>query len=156
MAADGPSAHDISPPNESEHLLLTSDDDNLDRSEHHPDSADPDFYPGAPRRQSSFAQPRLDGAPRTPNRVRFDLEDIQMPQPNGSTGNPSWMDEDDYLEDGEGAEEGEGQQRVPLLTQIEAPSVRVAIDFDPEEHLESARPRSNMANAFMNMANSIM
>lgn len=79
-----------------------------------------------------------------------------MPQPNGSTGNPSWMDEDDYLEDGEGAEEGEGQQRVPLLTQIEAPSVRVAIDFDPEEHLESARPRSNMANAFMNMANSIM
>lgn len=155
MAADGPPAHDISPPNESEHLLSLTSDEDKDRFGH-PGPADLDFYPGAPRRQSSFAQPRLDGAPRTPNRVRFDLEDIQMPQPNGATGNPAWMDEEDYLDDGEAAGEGEGQQRVPLLTAVEAPSVRVAIDFDPEEHLESARPRSNMANAFMNMANSIM
>ena len=49
--------------------------------------------------------------------------------------------------------------RLPLLTGIEAPSVTVASgDFegDPEEHWESARPKSGMKSAFMNMANSIM
>ena len=48
-------------------------------------------------------------------------------------------------------------QRLPLLTGIEAPSVTVATEsFDPADHLESARPRSGMRSAFMNMANSIM
>jgi sodium-coupled neutral amino acid transporter 11 len=48
-------------------------------------------------------------------------------------------------------------QRFPLLTGVEAPSVTVADEyFNPEDHLESARPRSNMSSAFMNMANSIM
>jgi sodium-coupled neutral amino acid transporter 11 len=48
-------------------------------------------------------------------------------------------------------------QRLPLLTGIEAPSVTVAEDvFNPESLLESARPRSGMRSAFMNMANSIM
>ena len=47
-------------------------------------------------------------------------------------------------------------QQVPLLTNIEAPSVTVATDFFPEDHLESARPKSGLRSAFMNMANSII
>lgn len=48
-------------------------------------------------------------------------------------------------------------QRLSLLTGVEAPSVTVAEEsFDPEDHLENARPRSGMRSAFMNMANSIM
>lgn len=46
--------------------------------------------------------------------------------------------------------------RAPLLTGIEAPSVRVAEDLDTSEFLEGARPKSGMKMAFMNMANSIM
>ena len=48
---------------------------------------------------------------------------------------------------------------LPLLTDIEAPSVTVALEhtqFHAEEHLENARPKSGMRSAFMNMANSIM
>jgi solute carrier family 38 (sodium-coupled neutral amino acid transporter), member 11 len=76
---------------------------------------------------------------------------------NGQSNQPEWVDEEDYMEmDEETPETGREGQRVPLLTEIEAPSVRVAMDFDPEEHLENARPRSNLQNAFMNMANSIM
>jgi sodium-coupled neutral amino acid transporter 11 len=61
------------------------------------------------------------------------------------------MDEEDYMGGGHrGA-------RVPLLTGIEAPSVTLASDdFNPEDLLESARPKSGMKSAFMNMANSIM
>lgn len=55
-------------------------------------------------------------------------------------------------------------QRAPLLTDIDASSVLLACeeededddDFIPEEYLESARPKSGMKSAFMNMANSIM
>lgn len=49
-------------------------------------------------------------------------------------------------------------QRAPLLTDIEAPSVTVANDmeFNPEDLLESARPKSGLKSAFMNMANSII
>lgn len=57
-----------------------------------------------------------------------------------------------------GRREGPGQS-LPLLTGIEAPSVTVAssdIGFSPEDLLESARPKSGMRSAFMNMANSIM
>lgn len=114
-----------------------------------------------PFRQSSFAQPRPDGTPRTPNRVRFDLERaLSAQQTNGHAQHPEWMNEDDPLEGDESLvlnQDGE-TQRMPLLTDIEAPSVTVAtdLDFDPEDHLENARPRSNMRSAFMNMANSIM
>lgn len=105
---------------------------------------------GPPKRQSSFAQPRPDGAPRTPNRVRFEEPRSSV---NGNTVR-DWieLDGDDYMEEG-----GERVQRLPLLTGIEAPSVTVAEEaFDPEDYLESARPRSGMRSAFMNMANSIM
>jgi sodium-coupled neutral amino acid transporter 11 len=43
------------------------------------------------------------------------------------------------------------------LTDIEAPSVTLATDdFNADDLLESARPKSGMKSAFMNMANSII
>ena len=75
---------------------------------------------------------------------------------NGDNGGDDWLelDGDDYLDGGDGRER---TQRLPLLTGIEAPSVTVAEEsFNPEYHLENARPRSGMRSAFMNMANSIM
>lgn len=107
---------------------------------------------GHTKRQSSFAQPRPDGAPRTPNRVRFQEPSSGM---NGDAQGGDWieLDNEDYMN----GSDGERVQRLPLLTGIEAPSVTVAEEaFNPEDHLESARPRSNMRSAFMNMANSIM
>ncbi|KAH8730262.1 transmembrane amino acid transporter protein-domain-containing protein [Phaeosphaeriaceae sp. PMI808] len=104
------------------------------------------------KRQSSFAQPRPDGAPRTPNRVRF--EDGPSRDGNGNAGGEDWieLEGDDYMNSSRGR-----VQRLPLLTGIEAPSVTVAEEaFDPEDYLESARPRSGMRSAFMNMANSII
>ena len=76
---------------------------------------------------------------------------------NGDAHGEDWveLDGDDYLE--AGTQGRERTQRLPLLTGIEAPSVTVAAEaFNPEDHLESARPRSNLRSAFMNMANSIM
>ncbi|KAF2441550.1 hypothetical protein P171DRAFT_434209 [Karstenula rhodostoma CBS 690.94] len=116
--------------------------------------AEPNGRFGSLMRQSSFAQPRPDGAPRTPNRVRFEEPRRSM---NGDAQGGQWveLEEDDYLEAGEQGRER--TQRLPLLTGIEAPSVTVATEaFNPEDHLESARPRSNMRSAFVNMANSII
>jgi sodium-coupled neutral amino acid transporter 11 len=119
------------------------------------------------QRQSSFAQPVLDGqrrAPRTLNRVRFDLDYAteEEHQRNGYTRDSedsSWLEEEDYAGGGN-TRSGRSNtgQMVPLLTDIEAPSVTLATseDFFPEEHLENARPRSGMRMAFMNMANSII
>ena len=101
--------------------------------------------------------------PRTPNRVRFDLDD----ESDGDSGGASriedgrqqaWLNEEDYMDDGaDQPRRSSGSiQQVPLLTNIEAPSVTVATDFFPEDHLESARPKSGLRNAFMNMANSII
>jgi sodium-coupled neutral amino acid transporter 11 len=153
MAEDGAPVH----PEESELLLSMTGNE----SERRPKPIRPSlpYILDASQRHSAFAQPRPDGAPRTPNRVRFELEEAQMAQQreNGSTDYPAWMDDEDYMEaDDSTPNTGQESQRVPLLTDIEAPSVRVAIDFDPEDHLETARPRSNLRNAFMNMANSIM
>ncbi|KAF2740578.1 hypothetical protein EJ04DRAFT_507621 [Polyplosphaeria fusca] len=113
---------------------------------------------GHPKRQSSFAQSRPDGTPRTPNRVRFDDDPVRRSMNGGDSGDWIELEGEDYA-DSNGYGIGEGReriQRLPLLTGIEAPSVTVAEDFDPEEHLESARPRSGMKSAFMNMANSII
>jgi sodium-coupled neutral amino acid transporter 11 len=109
------------------------------------------------KRQSSFARPRTDGAPRTPNRVRFEEEALRRSL-NGEAPGPDWIELDG--DDDVGADGHNGRdriQRLPLLTGIEAPSVTVAEEsFNPEDYLESARPRSGMRSAFMNMANSIM
>ena len=75
---------------------------------------------------------------------------------NGDSGGADWveLDGENYMDGDDGRER---VQRMPLLTGIEAPSVTVAEEsFNPEDHLESARPRSGMRSAFMNMANSIM
>jgi len=75
---------------------------------------------------------------------------------NGDDNGGDWLEleGDDYLDGSDGRER---TQRLPLLTGIEAPSVTVAEEsFNPEDHLENARPRSGMRSAFMNMANSIM
>ncbi|KAF2204731.1 hypothetical protein GQ43DRAFT_437710 [Delitschia confertaspora ATCC 74209] len=118
--------------------------------------------PGPSLRQSSFAQPRPPGTPRTPNRVRFDEN---PPAIQGQSEEAQWieLEGEDYMSangytDTEGGRR-ERVQRLPLLTGIEAPSVSLAMedeDGGPEDHLESARPRSGMKSAFMNMANSII
>ena len=111
----------------------------------------------AQRRVSSFAQPRPNGAPRTPNRVRFEESDLQhRGEDDDQEEDDTWLDldEEDYFHN---RGPSNRWQRAPLLTGIEAPSVTVATeDFDPEDLLESARPKSGMGSAFMNMANSIM
>jgi solute carrier family 38 (sodium-coupled neutral amino acid transporter), member 11 len=113
-----------------------------------------------PKRQSSFAQPRPDGTPRTPHRVRFEVQEPETNrEANGNVPHPrqdEWLDEEDFMvEDGRRSSTG---QRAPLLTDIEAPSVTLANDIDanPEDYLESARPKSGIKSAFMNMANSII
>lgn len=110
--------------------------------------------PSLGTRQSSFAQKRSDG-PRTPNRVRFEIDDALTDRNgDGDAQDDSWLGEEDYLSPQDERE----SHRAPLLTGIQAPSVTVANDFefDPEHLLESARPKSNLPNAFMNMANSII
>jgi sodium-coupled neutral amino acid transporter 11 len=124
--------------------------------------------PPAPRRQSAIAQPRVDGTPRTQNRVRFDVIEPPSAPARGGTinGNSStahnsgedWLEEEDYLHESDGSREPSSGQRAPLLTDIQAPSVALAndLDFNAEDHLESARPKSGLSSAFMNMANSII
>ena len=112
--------------------------------------------------QSSISQPAPDGqrrTPRTMNRVRFDLdddtEDERRSGGHSRDSEDSWLEEEDY---GRVDRNRSARQMVPLLTDIEAPSVTLATsdEFFPEEHLENARPRSGMRMAFMNMANSII
>lgn len=116
-----------------------------------------------PRRQSSLAQSRSSGTPRTQNRVRFDIEDsvhsVGSVHEDEEAVADDWVEEEDYMSSNGHANRygGRSGQRAPLLTGIEAPTVTVAeSDFNPEELLESSRPKSGMKSAFMNMANSIM
>lgn len=128
-----------------------------------------------PVRQPSISYPPVNGSPRTPrtpNRVRFELDNRldNEARANGHATTPSsnrpssdWMEDEDYLASNNAAAAGRRSrrdssgQRAPLLTDIEAPSVTLASeDFNAEDLLESARPKSGMRSAFMNMANSIM
>ena len=129
-----------------------------------PDSASrsrPRLHPNA-RRQSSFSKRPQNGGPRTPNRVRFELEEQEEEEAGGPhralhiEGNGT-LDDLDYLSDDVGPRASTGQ-RAPLLIGIEAPSITVAnaLEFNPEDHLESARPKSGIRSAFVNMANSII
>ncbi|KAL2399852.1 Vacuolar amino acid transporter 2 [Exophiala dermatitidis] len=98
-------------------------------------------------RQSSLYHPRPDGTPRTPNRVRFDLDDHASANEHEREES---LDEEDFLH-------SPGQQ-APLLTDITPPadSPFRSEAFQPEEYLPDARPKSGMPSAFMNMANSII
>ena len=126
-------------------------------------------------RQSSFSKPPINGGPRvprTPNRVRFEIEErksgehelnvaAQLPRSNGHVeGDEEEEEEEDVINslNGPAPERSSTGQRATLLTGIEAPSVTVAsdLDFYTEDLLEGVRPKSGMKSAFMNMANSIV
>ncbi|KAB5582699.1 transmembrane amino acid transporter [Coniochaeta sp. 2T2.1] len=111
--------------------------------------------------------PRTPRTPRTPNRVRFDPVPTILPfddtTPNGRPADDHHhhardsFDIDD--EDPLASSPRQGHARVPLLTDIEAPTVTVAADeslsLDRATDLLQ-RPRSGLSSAFMNMANSII
>ena len=114
------------------------------------------------RRQSSLAQLRPNGAPRTINRVRFEVSDNEAVERQSSERINDWVDEEDYWtqDASDSLDAGDGtNQRLPLLSDIEAPSVTLASgDSDHSLHsqLEDVGRKSGMRSAFMNMANSIM
>ena len=91
--------------------------------------------------------------PRTVNRVRFDDGETNSVEHmlSGHARTPSreggdWPEvEDNYSENDFGTRSSAGQ-RVPFLTDVEAPSVMVAedLDFNAEGVLESARPKSGL------------
>ncbi|KAH6897426.1 transmembrane amino acid transporter protein-domain-containing protein [Thelonectria olida] len=99
-------------------------------------------------------------APRTPNRVRFDLtpEIVSVSNFDASQYDHRRSMSDGYMDLEEPPSPGRSH-RVPLLTDIEAPSVTMANSLgDPEERAENElrRPKSGLKSAFMNMANSII
>lgn len=114
------------------------------------------------------AQPGLPRIPRTPNRVRFNLEDIRRSSEHESREGSDGLEEEEQEQENDynptrslNSSARYTAQRAPLLTGIEAPSVTVAnLDSGADavhELLEiNARPKSGMISAFMNMANSIM
>lgn len=152
---------------EAEALLAASlhDEDDV------PTRSGPQRRAPSERRQSSITKPPTNGLPRTPrtsNRVRFDIAESEtrdcrsnghLPM-NGFEREREPLDDEDDLSDHSpiGHRSSTGQ-RAPLLTGIEAPSVTFAstdVDSNLEDLLETARPKSGMRSAFMNMANSIM
>ncbi|KIE01195.1 Transmembrane amino acid transporter family protein, partial [Metarhizium majus ARSEF 297] len=102
--------------------------------------------------------------PRTPNRVQFDLNPAVIGDANGSAhGGRRSSSEESFEFDDDVEIHGHHSHRVPLLTDMEAPSVAVANTLgndanDDGERLEQAmrRPKSGLKSAFMNMANSII
>ncbi|KAF6238194.1 hypothetical protein HO173_003828 [Letharia columbiana] len=149
-------------PEQSRSLLAQGavDDDEVGPSPAH---QPPPFPQSSLSRTASNGFPR---APRTINRVRFDVRETDSGEHalNGHVRTPSrengdWpeAEHDLFGNDVESRESCAGQ-RAPLLTDVEAPSVMVAedLDFNAEGLLENARPKSGIISAFMNMANSII
>jgi len=101
------------------------------------------------QRHSSLSQSRMNGTPRTTNRVRFDPEEHILPTRTVASLD---LDDEDYLNS------LSDNQHRPLLTDITPPSSSPFRDasFQPEDHLPNSRPKSGMRSAFMNMANSII
>ena len=106
--------------------------------------------------QDSAPEPRT---PRTPNRVRFDLPPVDTSIPDAAP--PPYNDSPLS-----GRRDPRPPAIVPLLTDIEAPSVTLAAspwgsggdEYDVHEwaERERSRPKSGLRSAFMNMANSII
>ncbi|RAL64492.1 hypothetical protein DID88_001967 [Monilinia fructigena] len=102
--------------------------------------------------------------PQTPNRVRFDLPLLGNGGLNANHGDaPPAYDDDEEEEELRVRPSFRHQPFTPLLTGIEAPSATVASGpwhSDEDVHTwaerERSRPKSNLRNAFMNMANSII
>jgi sodium-coupled neutral amino acid transporter 11 len=107
-----------------------------------------------PQPTSTVDEPRT---PRTPNRVRFDL-------PGGDTDAGNDDEPPPYSNVPlSGRREPRPRVIVPLLTDIEAPSVTLAAspwgdedDVHEWAEQERQRPKSGLRSAFMNMANSII
>lgn len=105
-----------------------------------------------PSRQPSISRPGTPRTPRTANRVRFDIQETSHIRTSNDQAE-EWLEEEDYFSRGR---RGSTAQRAPLLTGIEAPSVTAALEINIDDLLETARPKSGMSSAFMNMANSII
>ncbi|KAM0261101.1 hypothetical protein ACHAQJ_002362 [Trichoderma viride] len=105
--------------------------------------------------------------PRTPGRVQFDLTphilNINDGPPDGRLSISSSLSSGDRFDFDDGSASIHDSHRVPLLTDLEAPSVTIAREWDAgdddEENAAEAelrRPKSGLQSAFMNMANSII
>lgn len=120
------------------------------------------------RHPSAITRPPANGlprTPRTPNRVRFEIDERRRSSSKHEVEDPENEEDEDRDEDRfsrprpSSGRRNHAAQRAPLLTGIEAPSVTVAstdLDDEVEDLLENPRPKSGMLSAFMNMANSIM
>lgn len=170
-------------------------------SDSKPPSRRPQSLQNTERRPSALHSPSLTGesrTPRTPNRVRFDLQPIVVGggvdaatanngrrTSNGSApggpgqglggefnhpllalSSPSSRSSFDSYDSEFGVdsepENAETERRLPLLTNIEAPSVSLAnsgaewANGGAEWAEDHNRPKSGLRAAFMNMANSII
>jgi solute carrier family 38 (sodium-coupled neutral amino acid transporter), member 11 len=138
---DGQLADDL--PNEEDRGLLSrnSTDDEEDIVVH-------------PGHESPPQTPRT---PRTPNRVRFDLPPAIDTDHEDNDAPPPYVDSPLS-----GRRDPRPRASLPLLTDIEAPSITLAAspwgDDDVHEwaERERRRPKSGLRSAFMNMANSII
>lgn len=185
-ARDEPGAHDLFTAQDEEDVgLLTAgrdaddiDEDDLGLGDHHdlhPSTTDADAALRLPPSAIVTSGDAFNGTPRTPrtpNRVRFDLRPtIVNGAANGDAYHHSYDEDDNEREsfdvddaDPLGSADGRHQQRLPLLTGIEAPSVALANspflaehdDVDQWAEAERTRPKSGLKAAFMNMANSII
>jgi solute carrier family 38 (sodium-coupled neutral amino acid transporter), member 11 len=138
---DGQNA-DESPNEEDRGLLSRNSTDDEEDIVVHPGHSSP---PETPR------------TPRTPNRVRFDLPPAIDTEPEDNDEPPPYVDSPLS-----GRRDPRPQASLPLLTDIEAPSITLAAspwgDDDVHEwaERERLRPKSGLRSAFMNMANSII
>jgi solute carrier family 38 (sodium-coupled neutral amino acid transporter), member 11 len=139
---DGESIDD--PANEEDRGLLAenSSDEEEDIVFHGP----PEEEPSTPR------------TPRTPNRVRFDLPPALDTEAGDHDAPPPPYNDSPTS----GRRDPRPRAFIPLLTDIEAPSITLASsawgDEDVQEWMERerTRPKSGLRSAFMNMANSII
>ncbi|RDW91527.1 transmembrane amino acid transporter-1 [Coleophoma crateriformis] len=113
------------------------------------DDEDIVVHPGAPQ------EPRT---PRTPNRVRFNLPPLDTETSGEDTAPPP-----PYQDTPLSGRRDRHHASIPLLTDIEAPSVTLAAspwgdddDVQSWAERERRRPKSGLQSAFMNMANSII
>ncbi|KAL9058540.1 MAG: hypothetical protein Q9162_001695 [Coniocarpon cinnabarinum] len=129
----------------------------VDEPRHQSLTIDPASLPNGHARNISTESGASHGSHGSHGSISF-LEDFDPLHRHADTEED---DEDSFHADGY---MDHGGQRLPLLTNIEAPSVTLATDegwqsdgdWRPENLLESARPKSGVWNSFMNMANSII
>lgn len=167
--------------NDTDRSRANDEDIGLLAAGHHSDDEDDIIvHPG--NGNGHVAASNLHKTPRTPNRVRFDPIPTFVEATRTTTNDSSLnghssggdggdhhhyaresfdIDDEDPLTSssgGRGRGRGSNEHRLPLLTDIEAPSVTLANDPDTFSTAEEdrARPRSGLQSAFMNMANSII